>query len=571
MIATSALAALSFELERGGDGEAGDEGATVWLCDAAALNAAALAQRFVDDWAAWYGPALAPHAAAIASLLHFEARQNEPEAGQVQLMRDGRHAVVRLPGAWALPVIRRRERGLRIGGWSPDDPHDWLDAGWQALPAAWRRSRGGRVQLALRMRMYWGALAEPAPGPGGVSWRRCRVRADALAVTPWAWTVERGRALAVTGEGGSVERRLRGGIGLMLIQPLLRIERPQPPAGSRLRAGGQALLHRFAGAAASRAPAFCARIAADEAFWSAALPDGAGDAATLAAAARRGAWLRPASRAALRHGRGTIEREHVVLLPDSPGGVRSSFSAALAASPAPEAALWPGLPALDTLAAWRFELDGGRPLDHQLETLANALDARIVAPTGPLAKGSRIVFVGHGTGGCLARFALEALRQRWARRGWRVEALTLGSPHLGSGAAAFGPEVWPTPALPPGQSDLLPDAVQARAGGDATRLPAGMWLFGAVWGPPAVDDADVPGRVIDDLQQPPASGDGRFTRHSTLAGRTPRAPGERPPDDGTVVIDASPVLHDRYLASPGVRRQVQRALDHLLGREGSWA
>ncbi|WP_284616603.1 hypothetical protein [Aquabacterium humicola] len=487
---------------------------------------------------------------------------------------DGRHATVRLPWRWLLPVIRRRERSLRIGGLQPAGQAALLEAAQHALPPAWRRSRGVELRLVLQTRMVWGALAEPAPGPGGVSWRPCAVRADGVQPTPWRWTVDHGRCAGAIADAASpLERRLRGGVGLMLLQPVLRLERPAPPAAVRLHAQGRAWLQRVAGGEHATDPAFARRLSAAEAFWAGRLPDAVTEPAAQAAALRRGAWLRPASRRALRHGDAAIEREHVVLLPDAGGSVRDGFGDALApaapsADTAHEAPMWPGLPVLDGVAAWRFELDAWRPLDHQLERLAAAVEKQIVAPAGPLARGHRLVLLGHGSGGCLARFALDGLRRSVASRGWRVEALAIGSPQLGADLAAFGAEAWPPSALPRGLADLLPAAIQARAGGDAARLPPGLWLMGSVWG---LGGDGGPGRVIDDPSAPPAADDGRFALRSALAGRTPPRSGDAPPDDGVVVIDASPALHAHYLALPAVRRQVQRALDHLLGREGSWA
>lgn len=614
---------LAFELERGGEIDAQASLPTVWPV-AAALRSAELLRHFEADWAAWYGPLLAPHAAAIAAQLAEEAAlaqrlgglpgTEHPLAwgGPVQQPeRSGRLCAVQLPLWWAFPVLRKRSRRLRISTTPADIAALWPQV-QPLLTPEWRGQAGLSLRLELETRLYWGAMAERTAQPGGVRWRPCRVRADAVTALPPA------SAEAVS----ALERRLRGGVGLLVVVPVLLLERPPPAAGPLHRGLGQGLhqglrhLRRRLGAAPleEREPGLVQRWWNDEAWWARAWPAARLGEPALRRALKQGALLQPASRLALRHAAGGLQKEHVLLLHGGQASVRSNFGDLLVADPGTDARvehgpLWPGLPLLDAVATWRFEHDGWRAIDARVAALAAAIKQQILGPAaagrGGGRTGGRIVLLAHGQGGLVARFALDAWRERWAALGWRVEAITLGTPHLGSSvpqdrgcrlmlgaavdaaACAAGSvsraslaervrqERWWAQTLPPGLADAQPDGVRRLAGGDAARLPPGLWLLGGVWGAPDLEGASLrPTWLVDDPAERPATGDGFVARDSALAGRTPitgAAGPQPPPDDGVLAFDVSPVTHASYLAQPAARQVVQRGLLHLLGREGSWA
>ncbi|WP_395703947.1 hypothetical protein [Aquabacterium sp.] len=593
---------LRFELERGGEPD--PQGPVVWPV-AAPLRAPELAQRFVQHWAAWYGPTLAPHAAAIGAQLAEEATRarrlgglpgtEHPQAwGGPSCLpeREGRFCAVALPRWWALPIVRRRSRRLRL-----TVPGASLDDWWQqALPwlmPEWRGRDGWPEGLVLRLefelRVYWGALAETGPEPGSVRWHACRARSESLAGTgPLDDTRD-----------AVLDRRLRGGVGLLVVQPWLCVERlggaaPAPTVGA-LRSGWQRLRQALRGGEdAPREPGLLPRWQADEAWWARAWPEAVAGPADLARAAGRGALLRPASRPALRHGRGAPQATHVLLLAGAGIAVREGF-AALLSGDAAATPLWPGLPLLDEVATWRFEHDAWLAVEHNAEHLAAAIERQLLGTRRGDAHPGRLVLLGHSRGGLVARALLARWGERWAARGWRVDVLTLGTPHLGDDIAAGLPgwrlmlaaplallrgpvqnaadrarmaellrlERWWALAPPPG--------LRAPATPPAAPLPRGLWLWGSAWGPVA-DAGPGPGPQVMTIDGPDAGvpGDGLVPLASALAGRRPLDPSATWPDEGVRAFEAPPCGHTAYLAQPAVRSALQRCLAHLLGREGSW-
>ncbi|WP_088279254.1 hypothetical protein [Ideonella sp. A 288] len=166
-------ATLAFDLERGRD-DPTDAPPVVWR-QAEPLTPAALARRFADEWAAWYGPGLAGPAALIGLQLDAAALQADVAGGK-PLGSVG----------WVLPVVRRRRRWLTI---------DRLDC--VETPVA-----------PLRLRVVWGALSPPDLPPGQVAWRPCALQerldagpgARANDAPVWRWA-----------------QRLRGGVGLVVV------------------------------------------------------------------------------------------------------------------------------------------------------------------------------------------------------------------------------------------------------------------------------------------------------------------------------------------------------------------
>lgn len=637
---------LAFELERGGEPEAQDEQPTVWRVDEP-MRSADLQRRFSADWSRWYGPVLVPHAAAIAALLADEAAlalrlgglpgTEHPRVWGGPLLqpdREQRFCSLPLPLWWALPVVRKRSRRLRLQ-LRTIDSSALVQALQPVLTPEWRGQPPLSMRLEFETRMYWGAQAEPDNTPGGVRWLPCRVRSDGLvcsAPIPWpGWAAEPAAHEAENAQR-AIERRLRGGIGLLLVLPSLVLERTPTPTASRLRQRLQLLQQlpqRLARVPRQpHEPGLASRWASDEAWWARSIPTARMSDGALARAIKRGAKLQPASLPALRRAGPDRPREHVLLLHGQQQSVRSAFAAALigeaaalgsnAAAPAvPVGALWPGLPLLDTVATWRFEHDPWQGLAASVAVLAAAITGRIVAPRGggSTTHGGRLVLLAQGQGGLLARLLLQAWREPWAEQGWRLDAITLGTPHLGQplhpaehgppgccrlpplagaldASACASAEVdraaqaerlrlsrWLAGAPPQGLADAEPQALRRLLGGDLARLPRGMWLLGSIWGAPPAAGLTPPGELrpawlADEPAQSPASGDGAVSLDSALAGRIPwhGQPGAQgPPEDGVLAFDVSPARHGDYLAQPAVRQLVSRALAHLLGRDGSWA
>lgn len=170
-------ATLAFDLERGRD-EPTDAPPVVWRPEEP-LTPGALARRFADEWAAWYGPGLAGSAALIGLQLDAAARRAAAGCGTPL-------DTATAPVGWVLPVVRRRRRWLTI------DRLDRVEA-----PAG-----------PLRLRVVWGALSPPDLPSGQVAWHPCALQehldagpgARAIDAPVWRWA-----------------QRLRGGVGLVVV------------------------------------------------------------------------------------------------------------------------------------------------------------------------------------------------------------------------------------------------------------------------------------------------------------------------------------------------------------------
>lgn len=190
-----------------------DTGPVVWPV-LEPLHAAELARRFARDWLAWYGPVLAPHARLIGDLL---AAERDAPRRRPRWAGAGARP---WPAGWVLPVVRRRGRRLRLR-LPPGAPASWwphaADPG--PLPPRW---------LAFEWRGYWGARCDP----GSVSAESVRWSGGAGHSRAWLGP------LAFDEEApDAVERRLRDGVGLVVVQPWLggAGEPPDQPRRSTLR------------------------------------------------------------------------------------------------------------------------------------------------------------------------------------------------------------------------------------------------------------------------------------------------------------------------------------------------
>jgi len=173
-----------------------DTGPVVWPL-LQPLAPTELAQRFAAEWESWYGPGLAPHARLIGELLQADA------AASAALRRPrGVDAAARpWPAGWVLPVVRRRGRLLRLR-LPAGAPADWWPAG-AARTTAW---------LGFEWRGYWGAHCDPASR----SAERARWLGGPGRSRAWL-----GPLAFATPAPACLERRLRDGVGLVVVQPWL--------------------------------------------------------------------------------------------------------------------------------------------------------------------------------------------------------------------------------------------------------------------------------------------------------------------------------------------------------------
>lgn len=190
---------LVFQLERGG-ADGFKQPPVVWRVDEPfALHS--LQARFVQHWAGWYGPSLQPHAQAIERQLKgLRSLEDEARAWAGRPARP-------LSRWWAMPVVRRRSRRLRISlaastagarpGWPWDD-----GAGSGPTDTA-------SLQLGLRLHQFWGAASDQAAQPGPAVWCDCHERVPTRPVD----LPRLGRAQA------PIEHRLHDGIGLLVLVP----------------------------------------------------------------------------------------------------------------------------------------------------------------------------------------------------------------------------------------------------------------------------------------------------------------------------------------------------------------
>jgi hypothetical protein len=190
---------LIIQLERGG-ADGFNRPPVVWRVDEPfALHS--LQARFAADWAGWYGPDLQRHALAIARQL--QDLQSLDDEATVWAGRPARP----LSRWWAMPVVRRRSRRLRIGlapsaaGARPGWP-------WNDGPGS-GHSTTSTLQLGLRLHQFWGASSDQAAQPGPAVWCACHEREPTNPV-----------ALPRLGrDSAPIEHRLHDGIGLLVLVP----------------------------------------------------------------------------------------------------------------------------------------------------------------------------------------------------------------------------------------------------------------------------------------------------------------------------------------------------------------
>lgn len=205
---------LDLQLERGGS-DGFRRPPVVWRVDEP-FTTASLQRRFAADWAGWYGPVLRPHALAIAAQL---ARCDDA--------RFGGHSV--LPRWWALPVVRRRSRRLRI---ALPAPTPGAVAWWAPFAPGVTGTGAASCRLHLVLHQFWGAASDQALQPGPAVWCDCADRTDTPAITLPALGLP--RAVHATSpdspaESTRIEHRLHDGVGLLLLLPQLQRGDEAPP------------------------------------------------------------------------------------------------------------------------------------------------------------------------------------------------------------------------------------------------------------------------------------------------------------------------------------------------------
>jgi len=190
---------LVIQLERGG-ADGFKRPPVVWRMDEAfALRS--LQHRFAEHWAGWYGPGLQPHAMVIARQLQgLQAQADDACAWAGKPAR-------RLSRWWAMPVVRRRSRRLRIS-LAPSAASTRTGWPWDDAAGGGRAGAAG-LQLGLRLHQFWGAASDQAAQPGPAVWCACdeRVPTRPLALP------------RLSPEQASIEHRLHDGIGLLVLVP----------------------------------------------------------------------------------------------------------------------------------------------------------------------------------------------------------------------------------------------------------------------------------------------------------------------------------------------------------------
>lgn len=556
----------------------------------------------------WFAPDLAAYADNIAQMLgserdlserwgglpgaehpaHWSAAAGVLQKAQPQPRVPKRLAVWHPPVAWVMPFVRRRGRQLRAH--LVDQGVHWDAMAASALPDDWRRG-DVTVRLDIETRVYWGARGS---GDDDAPWSPCKHRGDGLGHAAELFHIHNGVLQRASGHGATplLQRRLHGGVGLLVAVPVMSFER-RPSWWQRLWSRWKAVARRAGWLMETdRDPTLVSRLESDEKFWAQALHCERLPARELHAALRDGAVLRPASLAAVawqhrpsRQGGATAPwQSHVVLVHGGLSSARSGFEAMLDRQGAQP--LWPGMPMLDAACTWRFEHDTFVPIAHNIARLMRWVDREIVQRDS----GGHVVLLAHSRGGNVVRFALPQLRARFGPA-WTFSAITAGAPHLGTdvfkrigrrwsglatvvGAVREMTEGWLDRSqleqlvilerglaydVPPGFHDVEPDAVQRMAKGRADELPEGLWLWGSEWGPAhghrRVEDA-LWDWLVEDIGGAEVGGDGLVARQSALCGRSK-------PDDGA--HDASPVFHTQYFAHEATRQQMAERLKALLG------
>jgi len=595
--------------ERGGP-DALHEQPPVWVVHGA-WSAAQIEADFQAHRAEWFAPDLQAFADNIAHSLaqeralsaqweglpgtdhpaHWDGSADSLQRAQPQARVADRLAVWHPPVAWMMPLVRRRARRLEVRLPLAQSTQALLAMARSALPPGWDHHEV-RVRIEVETRVYWGARA--AGREGGFAWKPCRRRGDGLGHSVELFVLKRGRAVEGSLDDADIapklQRRLAGGVGLLVAMPVLSFERPR-----RWRHAVQdwwlAVWRRIGWVSeGDRDPTFVHRLELDEPWWNAATGAQGLPASTWHQALREGGLLRPASVAAATwqreaaHGRHRGDAgAHVVLVHGGLSCARVTFEALLAATPS-SLPLWPGMPLLGDACTWRFEHDTFVPIRLNIRHLVRWLQREVVRgkPQGT------VVLMAHSRGGNVVRFALPVLREKFP--GWRFSAITAGSPHLGTqvfhrigarwtglatlvGAARQLTQGWLgreqlaqlvilerglAYEVPPGFHDVEPHGVARLAHGHPERLPEGLWLWGSEWGA-----GEAQGRIettlwdwlVEDIGGAEIGGDGLVARHSALGGRAHASEGAH---------DASPVFHTRYFAHGPTREQMAERLAALL-------
>ncbi|MED5621189.1 hypothetical protein [Ideonella sp. BN130291] len=603
---------LEFALHDGerGEHDAAHEQPPVLRVDAP-LSAAQLEQVFTAHRGEWFAPDLTPYVDNMAAVLaqeralsvqweglpgtdhpaHWTGAADCLTRAQPQRRAARRLAVWHLPLAWVMPLVRKRARSLQVRLPLAGSTAALEALALAALPPGWH-GHTVRVRLDVETRVYWGARATRQDGQH--AWKPCKRRGDGMSHSIELFVFKRGKAVQGTLDSEDIapmlQRRLAGGVGLLVAVPVLSFER-EAPWRQALGRWWHAVWRRIGWVRADdRDPTFVHRMEVDEPVWNRRTGAVPMRPRAWRKALRDGALLRPASTLAAGW-QGADARvgdagSHVMLLHGGLSCTRGTFDALLAAEPGGGGPLWPGMPLLDEVCTWRFEHDTFLPIRHNVQRLAQWLRNEVIhsAATGTL------VLLAHSRGGNVARFALPVLRQRFP--GWHFSAITAGAPHLGTEVFSRIGRRWTGLAVlvgavremtqgwlgreqlaqlvilerglayqvPPGFHDVEPDGVRRLADGHPEVLPDGLWLWGSEWGlgdgHHRVEDT-LWDWLVEDVGGAEVGGDGLVARHSALGGRSGAAEGAH---------DASPVFHTRYFAHAPTRGQIAERLARLLGR-----
>ena len=564
---------------------------------------------------------------------------------------------VHLPLWWALPLAVRDRSPQRVTLPLAADREQLKALVERHLPGAWLDATV-HVSLDVETRVYWGARG--AVHPQAAARHPCAQRGDAGRPELKLVTLVNGHAVETSLPDRPVDPdvvlTVHPGVGWLVALPMLRFER-EPTASERAQMAVVRWWRRWSARLGrpmkrDRDPTFAARLAADEAWWDEQIAVKPAWAAAHAreheVGAAQGGSLRPASLLATGPAAQRTRAAQAIVIHGGLSSARSGFeaalntqaraaakavaaedgeraaavgtvagelqlaataaafdTAALAGTPTPEPSahhVWPGLPALDERATWRFEHDTFLGIAQNVAHLVAAVRRQCIAgaPKGAV---RHIVLIAHSRGGNVARFGLLALRKAFGGQGWTFAAVTLGSPHLGTRvfervghrwhglAAGIGGlrhlgAPWMNRDLlaelvnlerglaydvPPGFHDVEPEGVERMMRGrPSTELPAGMWLVGSHWGPSPGHPVDARAWdwLFEDVVGAEEESDGLVRRLSALGGRSA--------DNGTpagcpMQFDASPVFHTHYLVHEQTRLQIARMLARALANEDAAA
>ena len=616
----------------------------------AALRIAQLLAHEADLSAAWGGLPGTDHPR------HWQPSVGD-EAALSDKRSEHRRLDVHLPLWWTLPLAVRDRQPHRVVLPLAASRDALAGLVRRNMPGAWWDDTV-RVTLDIETRVYWGARGAVHPqaaarhacahrGDAGIPTLKLMTLQSGRAVEA---------AMPDVQADPDVVLKVHPGVGWLVAVPVLRFER-ELTSGERLQRKLALWWHglrRQAGRPSQRDrdPTFEARLKADEAWWldQLGLQGEAAEALTrsLKQEGRRGGSLRPASRLATTSPALRTQAQ-VIMIHGGLSSARSGFEAALntqaraaakavetnqpvapgaadpgharaadgtpvrelllaaaavafdtaamsdAAVPPPNSSrIWPGLPALDERATWRFEHDTFLGIAQNVAHLVAAVRRQCIAHSSPEAQ-RHIVLIAHSRGGNVARFGLVALRKAFGPLGWTFAAVTLGSPHLGThvfervgrrwhglAAAVGGLRHLGAPWMsrdtlaelvnlerglaydvPPGFHDVEPAGVdRMMRGRPATELPDGMWLVGSHWGPGAGFEEKTWDWVFEDMFGAEEEGDGLVRRLSALGGR---AAENASPERCPLQFDASPVFHTHYLVHEQTRAQIARMLGSALG------